>query len=200
MADKKFVRKKIVVILNPLRRVKMSDVFVAILMGSDTDLPIMQITIDELNDLDIACEAHILSAHRTPTETAKYVKNAEQRGCAVFIAAAGLAAHLAGAVAANTLCPVIGVPMEVGGLHGLDALLSTVQMPGGTPVACTSIGKAGAKNAAILAAQILAITNSELKNKLREMRLAKQEALHKADLKLQEQLKTNPIGKEQGSS
>ena len=171
----------------------MNDPFIAILMGSETDLPVMQTAIDELKGLGIEFEAHILSAHRTPAETVEYVKNAEQRGCVVFIAAAGMAAHLAGAVAANTVCPVIGVPMEAGSLNGIDALLSTVQMPGGTPVACTSIGKAGAKNAALLAAQILAISNFEIKNKLHNIRLAKHEALRKADLKLQEQLKADHI-------
>jgi len=128
--------------------------FVAILMGSDSDLPILQTCFDTLKSLNVKFEARILSAHRTPEKTAEYVKDAEQRGGAVFIAAAGLAAHLAGAVAANTVHPVIGIPLDAGTLGGIDALLATVQMPGGTPVACTSIGKAGAKNAAILAAQI----------------------------------------------
>ena len=163
--------------------------FIAILMGSDSDLSTMENSFEVLKSLEIPFEARILSAHRTPDLTIEYVKDAEQRGCAVFIAAAGLAAHLAGTVAAHTVKPVIGVPMDAGGLGGLDALLSTVQMPGGTPVACTSIGKAGAKNAAILAAQILAITDSHLKNKLEKMREQKKEALKKADEKLQMQNK-----------
>src|SRR3990167_10454180 len=113
--------------------------FVAILMGSDSDASTMEKTFKELKALKIPFEAKILSAHRTPDDTVDYVKKAEERGCVVFIAAAGLAAHLAGTIAAHTIKPVIGVPME-GGLHGLDALLSTVQMPGGVPVACVSIG------------------------------------------------------------
>jgi len=130
----------------------MSEPFVAVLMGSDSDLPVMQASIDTLTSLGIATEARITSAHRTPAETMAYVQDAEQRGCRVFIAAAGLAAHLAGAVAAHTLRPVIGVPLDAGSLGGQDSLLSTVQMPGGIPVATVAIGKPGAKNAAYLAA------------------------------------------------
>ena len=131
----------------------MSKPFVAVLMGSDSDLPIMEATFDVLRKLDIPFEARVTSAHRTPRVTHEYVVDADARGCAVFICAAGMAAHLAGAVAANTLKPVIGVPIA-GSLEGLDALLSTVQMPGGIPVATVAIGKAGAKNAAWLAGQI----------------------------------------------
>ncbi|MFT5483745.1 MAG: 5-(carboxyamino)imidazole ribonucleotide mutase [Halieaceae bacterium] len=147
----------------------MSEQFVAVLMGSDSDLPVMESCFAVLRLLDIPFEARITSAHRTPRETHEYVIGADQRGCAVFIAAAGMAAHLAGAVAANTVKPVIGIPINAS-LDGLDALLSTVQMPGGIPVACVAIGKAGAKNAAYLAAQILAIGNSELAGRLREER------------------------------
>ena len=129
--------------------------FVAILMGSDSDLPVMQSTVDVLKSFDIDYEVRITSAHRTPEDTRHYVSDADARGCAVFIAAAGMAAHLAGAVAAHTLRPVIGVPIDAGPLQGFDALLSTVQMPGGIPVAGVAIGKAGAKNAAYLAVQIL---------------------------------------------
>ena len=154
--------------------------FVAVMMGSDSDLPIMKTCFDTLKLLGITFEARILSAHRTPDLAADYVKDADARGCAVFIAAAGLAAHLAGAVAANTIKPVIGIPMDAGGLNGLDALLSTVQMPGGTPVATVSIGKAGAKNAAILAAQILAIQDDSIRDKLILMRKEKRDALIKA--------------------
>lgn len=136
--------------------------FVAILMGSDSDLAVMQLTLDTLKKLDIPFEARILSAHRTPQETHDYVIDADSRGCQVFIAAAGLAAHLAGAIAANTTKPVIGVPMDGGPLNGFDALLSTVQMPGGVPVASVAIGKAGAKNAAFLAAQILALSDKRI--------------------------------------
>lgn len=164
----------------------MNNSFVAVLMGSDSDLETMQPCLTTLKTLKIPFEAHILSAHRTPDTTADYIKEAEQRGCVIYIAAAGLAAHLAGAVAANTIKPVIGIPLNAGSLGGLDALLATVQMPGGTPVACTSIGKAGAKNAAILAAEILAINNAELRDALLQLRQEKRLALKAADEKLQQ--------------
>ncbi len=140
--------------------------FVAILMGSDSDLATMSATTDVLKGFDIPIEVNIKSAHRTPEETASYVRDAEQRGCCVFIAGAGLAAHLAGAIAAQTLKPVIGVPLDAGSLGGMDALLSTVQMPGGIPVACVAIGKPGAKNAGYLAAQILALSDDDLAAKV----------------------------------
>ena len=143
-----------------------SESFVAILMGSDSDLPIMQSTLDILDKFSIRYEVKITSAHRTPAATHAYVKEAEARGVAVFIAAAGLAAHLAGTVAGLTIRPVIGVPMDAGPLNGMDALLSTVQMPGGIPVASMAIGKAGAKNAAYLAAQILALSEPQLVDKI----------------------------------
>ncbi|ADE16826.1 phosphoribosylaminoimidazole carboxylase, catalytic subunit [Nitrosococcus halophilus Nc 4] len=155
----------------------MNTPFVAVLMGSDSDLPVMQATLDLLKTLEVPFEVRISSAHRTPEATARYVKEADARGCGVFIAAAGLAAHLAGAVAANTLKPVIGVPMEGGPLNGMDALLSTVQMPGGIPVACVAIGKAGAKNAAYLAAQILGLGDAALAQRLSSDRQAKAEAI-----------------------
>ncbi len=164
----------------------MSKPFVAILMGSDSDLESMQTCIDTLDKLGIAREVNVLSAHRTPDATHAYVKDADQRGGAVFIAAAGMAAHLAGTVAALTIKPVIGVPMEGGPLKGQDALLSTVMMPGGIPVATVAIGKAGAKNAALLAAQILALSDAALASRLAEDRqanarqvLARNEAVHK---------------------
>ncbi|MFQ5471123.1 MAG: 5-(carboxyamino)imidazole ribonucleotide mutase [Gammaproteobacteria bacterium] len=141
--------------------------FVAVLMGSDSDLPVMQSTLDVLKALEIPYEARITSAHRTPNQTANYVNDADARGCAVFIAAAGLAAHLAGAVSAQTIKPVIGVPLDAGPLQGMDSLLSTVQMPGGIPVASVAIGKAGAKNAAYLAAQILGITDTKVAARVR---------------------------------
>jgi 5-(carboxyamino)imidazole ribonucleotide mutase len=148
----------------------MTKPFVAILMGSDSDLDTMQATVEVLDRLGIAKEVRVLSAHRTPEATHSYVKDADQRGCAVFIAAAGMAAHLAGTVAALTMKPVIGVPMDAGPLKGQDALLSTVQMPAGIPVACVAIGKAGAKNAGFLAAQILALFDRELARRLLESR------------------------------
>lgn len=148
----------------------MNKTFVAILMGSDSDLSTMKDTIDTLKQFDVPFEVKIASAHRTPSITQEYVKDAEDRGCVLFIAAAGLAAHLAGTIAAHTIKPVIGVPMDAGSLNGLDALLSTVQMPGGVPVATVAIGKPGAKNAGFLAAQILAINNDKLAQKLKAVR------------------------------
>lgn len=166
----------------------MNKSFVAILLGSDSDITAMEAAFIELKSFGVAFEAHILSAHRNPTITIKFVKDADKRGCAVFIAAAGLAAHLAGTVAAHTIKPVIGVPMAGGSLGGLDALLSTVQMPGGIPVACTAIGKAGAKNAAILAVQIMALQDSGIAKKLREKRELNENDLKEADEKLQKAL------------
>ena len=136
--------------------------FVAVLMGSDSDLSVMQEALNVLEAFHLTYEVRILSAHRTPDATRDFVTDADSRGCGVFIAGAGLAAHLAGAIAAHTLRPVIGVPIDAGPLRGLDALLSTVQMPGGIPVATVAIGKAGARNAGHLAAQILALADDEL--------------------------------------
>jgi len=155
----------------------MPAVFVAVLMGSDSDLPVMQATVDLLDKLNIGYEVRITSAHRTPEDTREYVQDAEKRGCAVFIAGAGMAAHLAGAVAAHTIRPVIGVPIDSGPLQGFDALLSTVQMPGGIPVAGMAIGKSGAKNAAYLAAQIIATNDEDLKNVLEDERAANAESI-----------------------
>ncbi len=146
--------------------------WVAVLMGSKSDWPTMQSTTEVLADFGVEFEAKVTSAHRTPSQTADYVSDAVERGCEVFICAAGLAAHLAGAVAAKTTKPVIGVPMDGGPLSGFDALLSTVQMPGGVPVATVAIGKAGAKNAAYLAIQVLALSNSDLSDRLAEDRSA----------------------------
>lgn len=165
-----------------------SNSFVAVLMGSDSDLGTMQGCLDVLTKLDVAFEVHITSAHRTPEATRSYVGDAEQRGCAVFIAAAGMAAHLAGAVAAQTIRPVIGVPIDAGPLKGMDALLSTVQMPGGIPVASVAIGSAGAKNAAYLAAQMLGLADAEVSGRLRADRQASAESVAAKDRALQEQL------------
>jgi|ERR1051325_1414955 5-(carboxyamino)imidazole ribonucleotide mutase len=150
----------------------MTKPFVAILMGSDSDIEQLQAAIDTLDKLGIAREVRVLSAHRTPEATHAYVKEADNRGCAVFIAGAGMAAHLAGTVAALTVKPVIGVPLESGPLKGQDSLLSTVQMPGGIPVACVAIGKAGAKNAAYLAAEIIALSDPALARRLVDERKA----------------------------
>lgn len=166
----------------------MSTPFVAILMGSDSDLPAMQATIDVLTKLGIAHEVKITSAHRTPDATHTYVIDADARGCAVFIAAAGLAAHLAGVVAGLTIKPVIGVPMEGGPLNGFDALLSTVQMPGGIPVATVAIGKAGAKNAGYLAAQMLALSDIALATRIRNERAANTAEVIAKDTALQAKL------------
>ncbi len=139
-------------------------------MGSDSDWPIMKETVALLNKLKIPCEARVISAHRTPETAAKYARNAEKSGLRVIIAAAGGAAHLAGAIAAWTTLPVIGVPLEGWALGGLDALLSTVQMPAGVPVATMAIGKAGARNAALFAAEILALQDKQIRDRLRALR------------------------------
>ena len=139
---------------------------VAILMGSDSDLPIMKAAITMLDEFKVGYEVTIASAHRSPELTAAFAKNAARKGYEVIIAGAGSAAHLAGVIAAHTTLPVIGIPIDSSSLNGLDSLLSTVQMPGGIPVASMAIGKAGAKNAAIYAVQILALKHPELKNKL----------------------------------
>ncbi len=162
--------------------------FVAVLMGSDSDLPTMKATLEVLASFGIRYEVKITSAHRTPAATHDYVKDAEARGCGVFIAAAGLAAHLAGAVSAMTVRPVIGVPMDAGPLQGMDALLSTVQMPAGIPVATVAIGKTGAKNAGYLAAQILAVADTELAAKLREEREANARNIQARDAAVQKDL------------
>ena len=164
-----------------------SETFVAVLMGSDSDLPVMQSTLEILDNFNIRFEVKITSAHRTPAATHAYVKDAEQRGVAVFIAAAGLAAHLAGTVAGLTIKPVIGVPMDVGPLDGMDALLSTVQMPGGIPVASVAIGKAGAKNAGHLAAQILAVNDEQLAEQIKAEREKNAQSIAAKDKKVQEQ-------------
>jgi len=167
----------------------MPNTFVAVLMGSDSDLPLMQTTLDVLTALQVPFEVKITSAHRTPAATHAYVKDADARGCGVFIAAAGLAAHLAGTVAGLTLKPVIGVPMDAGPLQGMDALLSTVQMPAGIPVACVAIGKTGAKNAAYLAAQMLALNNPALAERLAQERADNAASIQAKDQALQAQVR-----------
>ena len=139
---------------------------VAIVMGSDTDLPSMQETAKMLDEFKVGYEMTIASAHRSPDLTAAFAKNAAQKGHEVIIAGAGSAAHLAGVIASKTTLPIIGVPIDSSSLKGLDALLSTVQMPGGVPVASMAIGKAGAKNAGVYAVQILSLKYPELKKKL----------------------------------
>ncbi len=166
----------------------MTSPFVAVLMGSDSDLPVMEACLTVLTKYSIPFEAKITSAHRTPEQTRAYVLDAEQRGCNVFIAAAGMAAHLAGAVAAHTAKPVIGVPLEAS-LLGLDSLLSTVQMPPGIPVATVAVGKPGAKNAAHLAAQILALQDADLAARVQQERAANVAGVEQKDAALQQQLK-----------
>ncbi len=145
--------------------------FVSILMGSKSDYSVMKTTAEILERFGVQYELIVSSAHRTPERTKEYIKDAEKRGSKVFVAGAGLAAHLAGAIASMTTKPVIGIPLDAGSLGGQDALLSTVQMPGGMPVATVAIGKAGAKNAGYLAVQILALNNGELAEKLKEDRI-----------------------------
>ncbi|MDL1873001.1 5-(carboxyamino)imidazole ribonucleotide mutase [Deltaproteobacteria bacterium PRO3] len=154
-----------------------SPYLVSILMGSDSDLDTMRACQDTLKEFGVTSDIKVLSAHRTPDALAAYLQEAEGQGVKVFVAAAGMAAHLAGAVSSRTVKPVIGVPLDASSLGGLDALLSTVQMPAGIPVATVAIGKAGAKNAGFLAVQILALGDPELAKKLSEQRRKNAEAL-----------------------
>lgn len=159
---------------------------VGIVMGSDSDLPIVQKAIDLLKSLDIPYEVHIYSAHRTPVEARDFAANARANGFAAIIAAAGMAAHLAGAIAANTTLPVIGIPCKSAALDGMDALLSTVQMPTGIPVATVAIN--GAANAALLCAQIIAVEDSALAQKLDDKRIADANKVLAKDAELASQL------------
>ena len=156
---------------------------VGIIMGSDSDLPIVSKAVDMLKSFGVPYEVHIFSAHRTPAEARDFSVNARENGFGAIIAAAGMAAHLAGAIAANTTLPVIGIPCKSSNLDGLDALLSTVQMPTGIPVATVAINGAG--NAALLAIQILAVEDKELANKLDEKRMADAQAVLKKDTALE---------------
>ena len=155
---------------------------IGIIMGSDSDLPVVQKAADTLKSLEIPYEMHIYSAHRTPLEARDFAFNARKNGFGVLIAAAGMAAHLAGAIAANTTLPVIGIPLKSAALDGLDALLATVQMPRGIPVATVAID--GAVNAALLAAQILAVEDADLAAKLDARRAAEAAAVREKDRKL----------------
>jgi phosphoribosylaminoimidazole carboxylase PurE protein len=148
----------------------MDDPRIAIIMGSRSDGQVMQAAEQVLQAFGVPYELKVLSAHRTPEETRRYVQTAEERGLQVIIAAAGFAAHLAGFAAAHTILPIIGVPIDSSPLQGVDSLYSTVQMPGGVPVATMSIGKAGAKNAALFAVQILSRQDPELVSKLKRHR------------------------------
>ena len=159
---------------------------VGIIMGSDSDLPIIKKATDMLKTLEIPFEVHIYSAHRTPVEARDFALNARKNGFGVLIAAAGMAAHLAGAIAANTTLPVIGIPCKSSNLDGMDALLSTVQMPTGIPVATVAIN--GAANAALLAAQIIAVEDKELASKLDAKRVSDAAAVLAKDKAVMENL------------
>ncbi len=159
---------------------------VAVIMGSDSDWPVVKAACAQLHDFGIPYEAHILSAHRTPAAAADFAKNARANGFGVLICAAGMAAHLAGAFAGNSTLPVIGIPMKGGVMDGLDALLATVQMPSGIPVATVAVG--GAKNAAVLAAQILAVSDGELAAKLDAAREEMAAQIADKEAKLQAEL------------
>ena len=158
---------------------------VAVVMGSNSDLPKIQKCIDTLKSLGIETVVRVMSAHRTPEVVADFTDHAIENGFGAIIAAAGGAAHLAGAVAAHTLLPVIGIPVEGGSFNGLDALLSTVQMPGGIPVATVGVGSGGATNAALLAAEILAASDPSLREKLAADRAKRREKVLAADAEMQ---------------
>jgi len=160
---------------------------VAVLMGSDSDLPVLEPVFKRLKDFDIPYEAHVMSAHRTPALASDFASSARNNGFGVIIAAAGKAAHLAGVVAAHTTLPVIGIPVKSSTLDGLDALLSTVQMPSGIPVATVAID--GADNAGILAAQIISLEDSSLADKLSKMKKDMTEQVIEKDKKIQEKIK-----------
>lgn len=159
---------------------------VAIIMGSDSDWPVVKGAAQMLKGYGIPFEAHVLSAHRTPAEAAQFARTAQEKGFGVLIAAAGMAAHLAGAIAANTTLPVIGIPVKGGAADGLDALLATVQMPTGIPVATVALN--GAKNAAVLAAQILALEEPALAQALKNEREAMKQAIADKDAALQKEM------------
>jgi 5-(carboxyamino)imidazole ribonucleotide mutase len=158
---------------------------VGILMGSDSDLEVMREAEKRLDNFGVSYETRIMSAHRTPEKAAEYAATAEQRGLQVIICGAGAAAHLAGAIAANTTLPVIGIPIDSSSLKGLDALLATVQMPAGIPVATMAIGKAGAANAGIFAAQIIARKNAQVAAKLAQAKNEMARGVEERDRKLQ---------------
>ena len=159
---------------------------VGIVMGSDSDLPVVKKATDMLSTLEIPFEVHVYSAHRTPVEAKEFACTAREKGFGAIIAAAGMAAHLAGAIAANTTLPVIGIPCKGGMMDGMDALLSTVQMPTGIPVATVAIN--GGANAALLAAQILAVTDESLANKLDEKRRQDAKAVLEKDAGIMQRL------------
>jgi len=164
---------------------------IAIVMGSDSDLPTMKSTVKVLAKFEVPFELRVLSAHRSPEAAHNFAREAEQRGIRILIAGAGGAAHLAGVLAANTTLPVIGVPMATDRAGGLDSLLSTIQMPRGVPVATMGIGSSGAQNAALLAVQILALCDDRLAKDIRDFRKQLAESVEEADRKVQEWLEEN---------
>jgi phosphoribosylaminoimidazole carboxylase PurE protein len=165
---------------------------VGVVMGSDSDLPVVQHCLDTLEEFDIPYEAQVLSAHRTPEQAHAYASTARLKGMKVLIAAAGGAAHLAGVLASLTTLPVIGIPIQTETLGGADSLYSTVQMPAGVPVATVAIGKGGAKNAALLAAEILALYDEGLHHKLQQFRASLRQSVAKKNERLREQLSGRP--------
>ena len=162
---------------------------VSIVMGSDSDLEVMQECAAVLKEFGVSFEMQVLSAHRTPILVADFATEATAKGLKVIVAGAGGAAHLAGAVAANTILPVIGVPLAATQMHGLDALLATVQMPAGVPVATVAVGKPGARNAGLLAIQILALSDGKLAEKLRKYKAALIASSREKNRKLQEKIR-----------
>ena len=163
---------------------------VAILMGSKSDLPKIDTAMATLRRFDVPHVVRVMSAHRTPALVKEFAETAAARGLKVIIAAAGGAAHLAGVVAAHTVVPVIGIPVQGGALNGMDALLATVQMPGGIPVATVGVGRGGPVNAALLAVQILALSDTRLTAEIQAFRTEKQESVMSADAELQKELAT----------
>jgi len=159
---------------------------VAIIMGSDSDLPVVKGAVDKLKEFGVPYEVHVMSAHRTPDAAAEFSKNAEKNGFGIIISAAGMAAHLGGVLAAHTILPVIGIPIKSSTFDGLDALLATVQMPSGIPVATVAIN--GAANAAILAIQMLALSDKELADKLSDMKVKMAEAVMAKDAKISQEI------------
>ena len=160
-------------------------------MGSDSDWPLLEATVKTLREFGVPCETRILSAHRAPGKAARYAKTAAKRGIKILIAAAGGAAHLAGLLAAHSILPVIGIPVKSGTLDGMDALLATVQMPSGVPVATVALGSAGPVNAALLAVQILALQDKALAGKLRRHKRSLLNKVVRADQKIQSILEKN---------
>src|SRR5438128_11688592 len=160
---------------------------VALIMGSDSDLPTVKEACSVLSSFGVPFVVRVLSAHRSPEELVAFVKQAEQQGVRIFIAAAGGAAHLAGVVAAHTTRPVLGIPIQTSSLNGLDSLLSMVQMPGGVPVATMAIGNAGARNAGLFAVQVLALADADLADKLKQQRAEQVELVRQKDQKVQQE-------------